>query len=158
MCSPCRRSLRGENPDLASMATHEAFAPSPLTSRCSSMPVPVSSTGPVPVRRDCFRATGTIDASHHTPPVVSAASDHLQSSSSTSLPALDTDSAQVPVQCAKSLEGVYSGTPQMSASLPRGFRRSEGTSRLSTGVTPRPFCTKTSRRSTQPRFYPVSVV
>ncbi|XP_017313754.1 LIM domain only protein 7b isoform X1 [Ictalurus punctatus] len=152
--SPCRRSLRGENPDLASMATHEAFAPSPLTSRCSSMPVPVSSTGPVPVRRDCFRATGTIDASHHTPPVVSAASDHLQSSSSTSLPASDTDSAQVPVQCAKSLEGVYSGTPQMSASLPRGFRRSEGTSRLSTGVTPRPFCTKTSRRSTQPRFYP----
>lgn len=148
MCSPCRRSLRGENPDLASMATHEAFAPSPLTSRCSSMPVPVSSTGPVPVRRDCFRATGTIDASHHTPPVVSAASDHLQSSSST----------LVPVQCAKSLEGVYSGTPQMSASLPRGFRRSEGTSRLSTGVTPRPFCTKTSRRSTQPRFYPVSVV
>ncbi|KAF4075313.1 hypothetical protein AMELA_G00233020 [Ameiurus melas] len=104
-------------------------------------------------QRDCFHATGAIDASHHTPPVVSAASDHLQSSSSTSLPTSDTDSAQVPVKCTKSLEGVCSGTPQMSASLPRGFRRSEGTSRLSTGVTPRPFCTKTSRRSTQPRFY-----
>ncbi|XP_034156146.2 LIM domain only protein 7b isoform X3 [Pangasianodon hypophthalmus] len=150
----CRRSLQREETDLASTATDEAFTPSPLTSSSSSsMPGPINTTGPAPVHRGCSHANDTIEASHHTPPVVSAASDHVQSSSSPFLPASDTDSAPVPVSRAKSLEGVFPGTPQMSAALPRGFRRSEGTSRLSTGVTPKPFSTKTSRMSTQPRFY-----
>ncbi|MCJ8748084.1 hypothetical protein PDJAM_G00160900 [Pangasius djambal] len=153
LCSFSRRSLQREETALASTATDEAFAPSPLTSSCSSMPGPINATGPAPVHRDRSHANGTIEASHHTPPVVSAASGHVQSSSSPFLPASDTDSAPVPVPRAKSLEGVFPGTPQMSAALPRGFRRSEGTSRLSTGVTPKPFSTKTSRMSTQARFY-----
>ncbi|XP_059408450.1 LIM domain only protein 7-like isoform X2 [Carassius carassius] len=43
--------------------------------------------------------------------------------------------------------------PGISATLPRGFRRSEGSSRLSTGVTPRPFGTKPSKVSSLPRVY-----
>lgn len=150
----CRRSLQREEPDLASVATDEAFAPSPLTSSYSSVHAPVSSIGPVPEHRGGSYANGTIEASPHTPPAVSTASDHVRSSPSPSPPVSATDFAPVPVQRAKSLEGAFSGTPQMSATLPRGFRRSEATSRLSTGVTPRPF--GTSRRSSQPRFYPVS--
>ncbi|XP_063067637.1 LIM domain only protein 7b isoform X2 [Engraulis encrasicolus] len=45
----------------------------------------------------------------------------------------------------------YDGGSRVSASLPRGFRRSEGTSCLSAGVTPRPFG-KTSRLS-MPKLY-----
>ncbi|KAL2087885.1 hypothetical protein ACEWY4_016713 [Coilia grayii] len=41
----------------------------------------------------------------------------------------------------------YDGGSRVSASLPRGFRRSEGSSCLSAGVTPRPFGAKTSRMS-----------
>lgn len=39
-----------------------------------------------------------------------------------------------------------------SASLPRGFRRSEGSSRLSTAITARPFGTKPSRVSSLKRY------
>ncbi|XP_060755000.1 LIM domain only protein 7b isoform X2 [Neoarius graeffei] len=141
----CRSSLQKE-PNLASIATNKAFAPSPLTSSDCNMPAPINSTGPVCVRRG-GSYNGTSETSPHTPPVVSTASDCVQSSSSPSPPGL----APAPVQRAKSLESAFSGTPQMSAALPRGFRRSEATSRLSAGVTPKPF--STSRRSTQPRFY-----
>ncbi|XP_017570614.1 LIM domain only protein 7b isoform X8 [Pygocentrus nattereri] len=58
-----------------------------------------------------------------------------------------------PVQRAKSVEGVISGGTRMSATLPRGFRKSEGGSRLSMGVTPRPFGVKASRVSSLPRIY-----
>ncbi|KAI5089900.1 LIM domain only protein 7, partial [Silurus meridionalis] len=147
-----RRSIHREEPVMASIATDEASSSFPLTSSSSSMPATMCSSGHVPDHRGCSPANGTIEASHRTPPVVSRASDYIQSSSSPSMPASDTDSAPGPVQRAKSLEGVFSGSPQMSAMLPRGFRRSEGTSRLSTGVTPRPFGTKSSRMSTQLRF------
>lgn len=50
-------------------------------------------------------------------------------------------------------ESFYAGGAQISATLPRGFRRSEGSSRLSTGVTPRPFGTKPSKVSSLPRVY-----
>lgn len=54
------------------------------------------------------------------------------------------------------LESFYAGGARISATLPRGFRRSEGSSRLSTGVTPRPFGTKPSKVSSLPRAYSVS--
>ncbi|KAM9366993.1 LIM domain only protein 7-like [Symphorus nematophorus] len=44
--------------------------------------------------------------------------------------------------------GSWSG----SASLPRGYRRSEGSTRLSSAITPRPFGTKQSRVSSLPRL------
>ncbi|CAL8350743.1 unnamed protein product [Merluccius merluccius] len=43
-----------------------------------------------------------------------------------------------------------------SASLPRGYRRSEGSARLSTAVTARPFGTRPSRLSSLPRLSTVS--
>lgn len=49
--------------------------------------------------------------------------------------------------------GSWSG----SASLPRGYRRSEGSSRLSSAITPRPFGTKQSRGFSLPRLYNVSL-
>ncbi|XP_053333330.1 LIM domain only protein 7b isoform X1 [Clarias gariepinus] len=134
--SSSRRSLQREESD---SATDETPVPSPLTPSSSSMPAPVSSSDPAPDHRDYPRANSTTEASHRTP------TDHVHSP--------DTDPSAVPVQRAKSVEGVFSGTPQMSAALPRGFRRSEGTSRLSTGVTPRPFRSKISRKSTHARFY-----
>ncbi|XP_050968941.1 LIM domain only protein 7b isoform X4 [Labeo rohita] len=51
------------------------------------------------------------------------------------------------------LESFYAGGARVSATLPRGFRRSEGPSRLSTGVTPRPFGSKPSKVSSLPRVY-----
>ncbi|XP_073699244.1 LIM domain only protein 7b isoform X2 [Garra rufa] len=51
------------------------------------------------------------------------------------------------------LESFYAGGTRASATLPRGFRRSEGSSRLSTGVTPRPFGSKPSKVSSLPRVY-----
>ncbi|XP_044049697.1 LIM domain only protein 7b isoform X3 [Siniperca chuatsi] len=53
--------------------------------------------------------------------------------------------------------GVYkylsrTGSWSGSASLPRGYRRSEGSSRLSTAITARPFGTKQSRVSSLPRL------
>ncbi|XP_026129606.1 LIM domain only protein 7 isoform X2 [Carassius auratus] len=50
-------------------------------------------------------------------------------------------------------ESFCAGGARISATLPRGFRRSEGSSRLSTGVTPRPFGTKPSKVSSLPRVY-----
>lgn len=44
-----------------------------------------------------------------------------------------------------------------SASLPRGFRRSEGSSHISAAVTARPFGIKQSRMSSVPRLYSVSL-
>lgn len=57
--------------------------------------------------------------------------------------------------------GVYKFLPRTvswsgSASLPRGYRRSEGSSRLSSAITARPFGTKQSRVSSLPRMYNVS--
>ncbi|XP_043088660.1 LIM domain only protein 7b isoform X12 [Puntigrus tetrazona] len=51
------------------------------------------------------------------------------------------------------LESFYAGGARVSATLPRGYRRSEGSSRLSTGVTPRPFGAKPSKVSPLPRVY-----
>ncbi|XP_063330369.1 LIM domain only protein 7-like isoform X3 [Pelmatolapia mariae] len=56
--------------------------------------------------------------------------------------------------------GVYKFLPRTvswsgSASLPRGYRRSEGSSRLSSAITARPFGTKQSRVSSLPRMYNV---
>ncbi|XP_067297497.1 LIM domain only protein 7b [Pseudorasbora parva] len=53
------------------------------------------------------------------------------------------------------LESFYAGGARLSATLPRGFRRSEGCSRLSTGVTPRPFGAKPSKVSSMPKAYSV---
>lgn len=58
-------------------------------------------------------------------------------------------------------QGVYKFLPRTvswsgSASLPRGYRRSEGSSRLSSAITARPFGTKQSRVSSLPRMYNVS--
>ncbi|XP_062303299.1 LIM domain only protein 7-like isoform X2 [Osmerus eperlanus] len=47
------------------------------------------------------------------------------------------------------------GGARVSATLPRGFRRSEGSCRLSVVVTPRPFGTKPSLVSTLPRLFKV---
>lgn len=43
-----------------------------------------------------------------------------------------------------------------SASLPRGYRRSEGSCRLSSAITPRPFSNKQSKVSSLPRLQHVS--
>ncbi|XP_060716437.1 LIM domain only protein 7b isoform X6 [Tachysurus vachellii] len=141
-----RRSLPREESFVSSTATAEAFAPPPLTSSSGTMPGPVISPGSAPAHTGRSHSNGPVEATPHSAPVANAVSDHMPSVSGT-------DSAPAPVQRAKSLEGVFSGTPQMSSVLPRGFRRSEGTSRLSTGVTPRPFSSKKSRMSTQARFY-----
>lgn len=150
-----RRSLQREEHGLGSSATDEAFTSSPPTSSCSSMLLHGTTSGPVPVHGSGAHDNGPVSASSHTPSVLGPVSGHVQSSSSPSLPASGANSAPAHVQRAKSLEGAFPGSPQMSAALPRGFRRSEGTSRLSAVVTPRPFGKKTSRRSTQPRFYSV---
>ncbi|KAK2853908.1 hypothetical protein Q5P01_006569 [Channa striata] len=50
--------------------------------------------------------------------------------------------------------GVYKNWSS-SASLPRGFRRSEGSTRLSSAITARPFGTKHSRVSSLPRMFNV---
>ncbi|XP_067352314.1 LIM domain only protein 7-like isoform X3 [Channa argus] len=50
--------------------------------------------------------------------------------------------------------GVYKNWSS-SASLPRGFRRSEGSTRLSSAITARPFGTKHSRVSSLPRMFSV---
>lgn len=55
------------------------------------------------------------------------------------------------------LESFYAGRTRMSATLPRGFRRSEGCMRLSMGVTPRPFGAKPTKVSSLPKVYAVSV-
>lgn len=57
--------------------------------------------------------------------------------------------------------GVYKYLPRAgswsgSASLPRGYRRSEGSSRLSSAITAKPFGTKQSRVSSLPRLCNVS--
>lgn len=54
------------------------------------------------------------------------------------------------------LESFYAGGARISATLPRGFRRSEGCSRLSTGITPRLFGAKPSKVSSLPKVYSVS--
>lgn len=48
------------------------------------------------------------------------------------------------------------GSWARSASLPRGYRRSEGSCRLSSAITPRPFGNKQSRVSSLPRLHNVS--
>ncbi|XP_047437624.1 LIM domain only protein 7b isoform X2 [Mugil cephalus] len=61
---------------------------------------------------------------------------------------------------AQQASGVYkylsrTGSWSGSASLPRGYRRSEGSTRLSSAITARPFGTKQSRMSPLPRMYNV---
>ncbi|XP_030582328.1 LIM domain only protein 7b isoform X2 [Archocentrus centrarchus] len=61
---------------------------------------------------------------------------------------------------AQQTPGVYKYLPRTgswsgSASLPRGYRRSEGSSRLSSAITARPFGTKQSRVSSLPRMFNV---
>ncbi|KAA0722227.1 LIM domain only protein 7 [Triplophysa tibetana] len=51
------------------------------------------------------------------------------------------------------LESFYAGGTRMSATLPRGFRRSEGCTSLTLGVTPRPFGAKPSKVHSLPRVY-----
>ncbi|XP_057188227.1 LIM domain only protein 7b isoform X3 [Triplophysa rosa] len=51
------------------------------------------------------------------------------------------------------LESFYAGGTRLSATLPRGFRRSEGCTRLSMGVTPRPFGAKPSKVPSLPRGF-----
>ncbi|KAI4889466.1 hypothetical protein NFI96_011640, partial [Prochilodus magdalenae] len=171
-----------EDPQVGSLASGEAFPPSeasPLTTSCS-MPGPMSTAGsgavgttlmdpfstPVapPTNGACSLTNGAIgsdslvtDQTHATtnvffsPPESTNAVEPL-------VPTLESSGNELsqgaePVQRAKSLEGVFSGGTRMSATLPRGFRRSEGGSRLSTGVTPRPFGTKASKVSSLPRIY-----
>lgn len=50
------------------------------------------------------------------------------------------------------------GSWSRSASLPRGYRRSEGSCRLSSAITARPFGTKQSRLSSLPRLCNVSLL
>ncbi|XP_035390570.1 LIM domain only protein 7b isoform X4 [Electrophorus electricus] len=59
----------------------------------------------------------------------------------------------VPVSRAKSMEGSLPGRAYASDTLPKGFRRSEAGSRLSMGVTPRPFRAKPSKVASLPRLY-----
>lgn len=56
------------------------------------------------------------------------------------------------------LESFYAGGTRMSATLPRGFRRSEGCTSLTLGVTPRPFGAKPSKVHSLHRVYAVSEV
>ncbi|XP_056594009.1 LIM domain only protein 7b isoform X2 [Triplophysa dalaica] len=51
------------------------------------------------------------------------------------------------------LESFYAGGTRMSATLPRGFRRSEGCTSLTLGVTPRPFGAKPSKVPSLHRVY-----
>ncbi|XP_051755527.1 LIM domain only protein 7b isoform X7 [Ctenopharyngodon idella] len=82
-----------------------------------------------------------------------------EQSSSSSLATMDPDpyEQQGPdfSRRASLLESFYAGGARMSATLPRGFRRSEGCSRLSTGVTPRPFGAKPSKVSSLPKVYSI---
>uniref|UniRef100_A0A8C4IDX0 LIM domain only protein 7 n=1 Tax=Dicentrarchus labrax TaxID=13489 RepID=A0A8C4IDX0_DICLA len=68
-------------------------------------------------------------------------------------PAVEQGRGQQPAGVYKYLSrtGSWSG----SASLPRGYRRSEGSSRLSSAITARPFGTKQSRVSSLPRLFNV---
>lgn len=50
----------------------------------------------------------------------------------------------------------HTGSWARSASLPRGYRRSEGSCRLSSAITARPFGNKQSRVSSLPRLHRVS--
>ncbi|XP_036419312.1 LIM domain only protein 7b isoform X3 [Colossoma macropomum] len=172
-----------EVPQLGSLASDEAFSPSeasPLTTSCS-MPGPMSSAGsdavgttlvdPLPTHvapptnGACSLTNGAIggdslvtDQTQVTTSVFFSPPDstNLLEPLSPTLRSSGTELSQQgsePVQRAKSVEGVFSGGTRMSATLPRGFRRSEGSSRLSMGVTPRPFGTKASRVSSLPRIY-----
>ena len=69
-------------------------------------------------------------------------------------PAVEPGRSQQPAGTYKyfSRAGSWSG----SASLPRGYRRSEGSTRLSSAITARPFGTKQSRVSSLPRLCNVS--
>lgn len=58
-------------------------------------------------------------------------------------------------QAASSHKYLSGSGPWSSASLPRGYRRSEGSSRLSSVITARPFGSKQSRVSSLPRLFNV---
>ncbi|XP_017570609.1 LIM domain only protein 7b isoform X3 [Pygocentrus nattereri] len=172
-----------EDPRLGSLASDEAFPPSeasPLTTSCS-MPGPRSSAGtgaigtmlvdplstPVtPPTNGAYSLTNDAIGGHSlvtdqtqlTTSVFFSPPDSTnpEEPSSLTLGSSGTELSQQgsePVQRAKSVEGVISGGTRMSATLPRGFRKSEGGSRLSMGVTPRPFGVKASRVSSLPRIY-----
>ncbi|KAL7852490.1 hypothetical protein SRHO_G00182750 [Serrasalmus rhombeus] len=172
-----------EDPRLGSLASDEAFPPSeasPLTTSCS-MPGPRSSAGtgaigtmlvdplstPVtPPTNGAYSLTNdaiggdslVTDQNQLTTSVFFSPPDSTnpEEPSSLTLGSSGTELSQQgsePVQRAKSVEGVFSGGTRMSATLPRGFRKSEGGSRLSMGVTPRPFGVKASRVSSLPRIY-----
>ncbi|KAL6481707.1 hypothetical protein MHYP_G00097870 [Metynnis hypsauchen] len=172
-----------EDPRLGSLASDEAFPPSeasPLTTNCS-MPGPRSSAGsgavgtmlvdplstPLtpPTNGACSLTSDAIggdslvtDQTQLTTSVFFSPPDssNPEEPSSLTLGSSGTEFSQQgsePVQRAKSVEGAFSGGTRMSATLPRGFQRSEGSSRLSMGVTPRPFGIKASRVSSLPRIY-----
>ncbi|KAL7845595.1 hypothetical protein AOLI_G00237870 [Acnodon oligacanthus] len=169
-----------EDPRLGSLASDEAFPPSEassLTTSCS-MPGPRSSAGsgavgtaladPLstpPTNGACSLTSDAIggdslvtDQTQLTTSVFFSPPDSTNPEEplSLTLGSSGTELSQQgsePVQHAKSVEGVFSGGKRMSATLPRGFQRSEGSSRLSMGVTPRPFGIKASRVSSLPRIY-----
>ncbi|XP_015460652.2 LIM domain only protein 7b isoform X2 [Astyanax mexicanus] len=153
-----------ENPQLASLASDQPFpaseAESPLTPSCS-MPGALDSTlmDPLPTPGGLSK-NGACSLSDDANGGDSLVTEHSQVSTSVFFSPPESTSTgpersrqdAAPIQRAKSLEGIFSGGARMSATLPRGFRRSEGGSRLSTGVTPRPFGSKTSKVSSLPRF------
>ncbi|XP_051559101.1 LIM domain only protein 7-like isoform X2 [Myxocyprinus asiaticus] len=172
-------SAPGERTHLGSLTTEQAFIPVAGSSLSSSsnMPGPMSNAG------SSMTSTGqtgwsTTSASPLTDGMSSAltsgtnaempdtaqmstgeffsppAAAGPEQSSPTSLTFLDPEQQGPDLHRRGTLlENFYAGGARMSATLPRGFRRSEGCSRLSTGVTPRPFGAKPSKVSLLPRVY-----
>ncbi|XP_062866567.1 LIM domain only protein 7b [Trichomycterus rosablanca] len=171
--APSQLYIQQKEHQLAPLDSEKAFAPS---SRCS-MPPPMSSAGSgsafgsLPVNEAYSLANGPIKQGHYIPDALTlmhqsqegtvvfigepGASDLVQTSSTTRTASGSeiSRSTPIPVTRAKSLDGGLSDAMQMPAVLPRDFRRSEATSRLSTGVTPRPFGAKRSKTSFLPRFF-----
>ncbi|XP_051983500.1 LIM domain only protein 7-like [Xyrauchen texanus] len=171
----------GERTHLGSLTSDQAFIPVAGSSHSSSssMPGPMSNAGYRMTSTGQTRwsttstspltdsmSSGLTSGTHVEMPdtaqrstsefFIPPAAAGPEQSSPTSLTFLDQEQQDPDLnRCANQLENFYAGGTQnrMAATLPRGFRRSEGCSRLSTGVTPRPFGAKPSKVSLLPRVY-----
>ncbi|XP_066517370.1 LIM domain only protein 7b isoform X2 [Hoplias malabaricus] len=154
-----------EEPLLGSLASDEVLPPSeasPQTPVCS-MPGTMSSAGSGAVNATLVDTLSTPVASSLSNGAIGGDTPVTDETSVTTSvffsppestdPEFIQEATEPAQQSVKSVDGVVSASTRMSATLPRGFRRSEGGSRLSTGVTPRPFGTKATRVSSLPRFY-----
>ncbi|XP_031414429.1 LIM domain only protein 7 [Clupea harengus] len=173
---PSQPAAQGESLPLGSLPSDLACTPTTLGSS-AAMPGLTGSSGGAPSRMPTgtppYQVTGAPHNSNSTPPpplgpVPNAMKVHWNSPVSSSLtgtpvaraagPQYPSGADPDPLEELRGAAPFYRpGTPaakplggggaRMSATLPRGFRRSEASSCLSAGVTPRPFGAKPSRVS-----------